>query len=418
MPIIESLQYLLIFDIYTVYLMAEGWYASLMANIAMLVSNRHDPDPRVQKEAEALVVAGHSVCIYAFDRLHEIPIQNEVINDVKIERIRIELIPYGKIYKTGKGLRKFRSIVKKKLIESPVDIVHCHDQDTCSVGLWWKKRGSGKFVFDAHDLYWTWLLLPNPNSLIRKVGALILKRRDKKYAQMADLLIVATEGINERKGYREIYHPWRKNSVTVMNAENKYSDTWNYPEKFTLGFFGNLRDYTMFKILIDAILLIEEDKRPLLRIAGTGAVSKHIKQLFAKYPEINCNISGRFDHSELKSLMDECTIQYCLYTSKRGNIEYTIPAKLFSSIACGKKVIVNSNSLSSELCNIHNLGWNVNDNDVNEISKLILKLTEIWNNLSNEEKVSDYPFGTFENTIDWNSQAQKLVEAYNGINMP
>ena len=65
---------------------------------------------------------------------------------------------------------------------------------------------------------------------------------------------------------------------------------------------------------------------------------------------------------------------------------------------------------TSALCNIHNLGWNVNDTDISEISKLILKLTEIWNNLSNEEKVSDYPFGMFENTIDWNSQAQKLVD--------
>ena len=36
-----------------------------MANVAMLVSNRHDPDPRVQKEAEALVKSGHSVCLTA-----------------------------------------------------------------------------------------------------------------------------------------------------------------------------------------------------------------------------------------------------------------------------------------------------------------------------------------------------------------
>ena len=83
-------------------MIAERCYDSLMANVAMLVSNRHDPDPRVQKEAEALVKAGHSVCIYAYDRLHEMPIQNEIINGVKIKRIRTEITPYGKIYKTGK----------------------------------------------------------------------------------------------------------------------------------------------------------------------------------------------------------------------------------------------------------------------------------------------------------------------------
>ncbi|MED5271589.1 MAG: glycosyltransferase, partial [Candidatus Thermoplasmatota archaeon] len=358
-----------------------------MANVAMLVSNRHDPDPRVQKEAEALVKAGHDVCIYAYDRLHEIEKQNERINGVEIKRIRTEITPYGKIYKTGKGLRKFRAIVKNELRNSKIDIVHCHDQDTCAVGLWWKKQGKGKFVFDAHDLYWTWLLLPNPKSIIRKVGALILKRRDKIYAQNSDLLIVATEGIGNKKGYKEIYKKWGKDSITIMNAENQYSDSWTYPNNFTIGYFGNLRDYQMFKQLIEAILLIDKKDRPSLRIAGSGAESEKIKKLFETYPEINCKITGRYEHSQLKDLMDECSIQYCVYTSKRGNIQHTIPAKLFSSIACGKKGIVNSNSLTSEVCKKYNWGWDVNDSNTKEISKLILKLKNEWDSVSDKNSL-------------------------------
>ncbi|CAI8253809.1 MAG: Uncharacterised protein [Methanobacteriota archaeon] len=384
-----------------------------MANVAMLVSNRHDPDPRVQKEAEALVKAGHNVCIYAYDRLHEIETQNEIINGVEIKRIRTEITPYGKIYKTGKGLRKFRTIVKNKLRNSKIDIVHCHDQDTCAVGLWWKRQGKGKFVFDAHDLYWTWLLLPNPKSLIRKFGALILKRRDKIYAQNSDLLIVATEGIGNKNGYKEIYKKWGKDSITIMNAENQYSDSWTYPNNFTIGYFGNLRDYRMFKQLIEAILLIDNKNRPSLRIAGSGAESEKIKKLFEKYTEINCKITGRYEHSQLKDLMDECSIQYCLYTSKRGNIKHTIPAKLFSSIACGKKGIVNSNSLTSEVCKKYNWGWDVDDSDTKAISKLILKLKNEWDSISNKNSL--FPFGNFKNNIDWDSQAEKLVKAYESL---
>lgn len=389
-----------------------------MANVAMLVSNRHDPDPRVQKEAEALVHAGHSVCIYAYDRLHEMPAQNETINGVRIERIRTEITPYGKIFKTGKGLRKFRSIIKNKLNESPVDVVHCHDQDTCAVGLWWKKQGRGKFVFDAHDLYWTWLLLPNPDSLIRKIGASLLKRRDKKYAQNADLLIVATGGNGKIKGYREVYQAWREDNLVIMNAENKYSDTWTYPDEFTIGYFGNLRDYNMFKNLINAMLLIKEEIRPKLRIAGAGAAADKIKQLFEKYPEINCHISGRYDHSQLKGLMDECTIQYCVYTSKRGNIEHTIPAKLFSSIACGKKAIVNSNSLTSEICEENDWGWSVVDTDIKGISELIMDLNRKWKEFTKTSNENLFPFGKIEDNISWDSQAEKLVNAYVELNKP
>ena len=65
--------------------------------------------------------------------------------------------------------------------------------------------------------------------------------------------------------------------------------------------------------------------------------------------------------------MDESTIQYCLYSRKRGNIEFTIPAKLFSAAACGKKAIVNFNSLASEICKQNNWGWDVNEENTVEI---------------------------------------------------
>ena len=111
--------------------------------------------------------------------------------------------------------------------------------------------------------------------------------------------------------------------------------------------------------------------------------------------------------------MDECSIQYCVYTSKRGNIQHTIPAKLFSSIACGKKGIVNSNSLTSEVCKKYNWGWDVDDSNTKEISKLILKLKNEWDSVSNKNSL--FPFGNFKNNIDWDSQAEKLVKAYESL---
>ena len=52
------------------------------------------------------------------------------------------------------------------------------------------------------------------------------------------MLIVATEGINKYKGYKEIYQSWKNKIVTIMNAENTYSDSWIYPDKFTLEWFN------------------------------------------------------------------------------------------------------------------------------------------------------------------------------------
>ena len=97
---------------------------------------------------------------------------------------------------------------------------------------------------------------------------------------------------------------------------------------------------------------------------------------------------------------------------------HTIPAKLFSSIACGKKAIVNSNSLASEICKKNEWGWSVDDTDVKGISKTILELNRKWGLLSDGENNDLFPFGTFENKINWDSQAEKLVDAYVELKRP
>jgi len=43
-----------------------------MAPIAMIATNRYDPDSRVQKEAASLVQAGHRIVVYAYDRQGDI----------------------------------------------------------------------------------------------------------------------------------------------------------------------------------------------------------------------------------------------------------------------------------------------------------------------------------------------------------
>jgi len=60
----------------------------------------------------------------------------------------------------------------------------------------------------------------------------------------------------------------------------------------------------------------------------------------------------------------------------------------------------------------------VNEENIDEISKLIENLSKKWNSLSKEEKNNQYPFGKFMNKLNWDSQAEKLVESYKKISMP
>ena len=129
-----------------------------MTSIAMVVTNRYDPDPRVHKEATALLKAGHEIKIYSFDRFHEISEGIETIDGIEVHRFRLEKPMNRGIISTKKGLDRFRKFVINELHKNPPMVVHCHDQDTCSIGLYWKNKGAtksglkkGYFVFDAHD---------------------------------------------------------------------------------------------------------------------------------------------------------------------------------------------------------------------------------------------------------------------------
>ena len=377
----------------------------------MLVSNRHDPDPRVQKEAAALVVAGHEVRVYAFDRQHELEPVVEVIDGVEVERIQLaNKVPYGGLLSTARGIRAFHRMVKSRLIDRPADVVHCHDQDTCAVGLWWQRLGRGRFVFDAHDLYWTWLLLPAPRSLLRRAGARVLKRRDSRYAAAADMLIVGTGGQGGFAGFRELYRAIGVEPIVVMNAEEEVHDIPAPPERFTIGFFGGVRDLPMFENLVEAVMGIDEPLRPRLRIAGAGTAYDEVSRLLAKaaLDGLDHTISGRFSSKDMPVLMRECSIQYCVYSTERGNIANTIPAKLFTSLAYNRRVIVNEDCLTGHLTESNRWGWCVPDGRAEPLRELLERLAGEWERV----REAEIPWGSFGDPPLWSEQAGILTKAY------
>ena len=59
-----------------------------MANVAMVVTNACDPDPRVMQSAKWLTEHGHKVTIHAYDRQQKSRLLS-IIDDVKITRYHL-----------------------------------------------------------------------------------------------------------------------------------------------------------------------------------------------------------------------------------------------------------------------------------------------------------------------------------------
>lgn len=384
-----------------------------MAKIAMVVSNRYDPDPRVQKEAASLAEAGHDVCVYAYDRQHEKQETQETIEGVVVHRLRLERSSYGSVWSVVRGVGLFNADVKRRLLSDPPDVVHCHDQDTCPVGLWWKRKGRSLikrrtyFVFDAHEFYWSYMLRRNPDSPFRKAAAGALRLRDRYYAKNADLLITVTDGIGDNPGTAQQYEEWGCRPVVVWNAPRKVEEIPALPDAFTVGFLGVIRHVEMFEWLISAIERLDPRDRPKLRIAGGGVARMQVASSLEAAAErlgIRCAITGPFDMKGHSGLMADCSVQYCLYPSSSGNIERAMPVKLFESVAYRRPVIGNSGNLMGAWIEKNGWGWTVEEGNVEQLAHALVEAKRTMENRTDLPGLAQPPL--------WEEQSELLRTSY------
>jgi glycosyltransferase involved in cell wall biosynthesis len=387
-----------------------------MADIAMLVTNRYEPDPRVHKEAASLVAAGHRVRVYAFDRQQEMPRGDEILDGVELHRLRLGHYPPGQLLAVARGLWRFAEAVKQLLLRDPPDVVHCHDQDTCAMGTWWQGQrarsgGRGLFVFDAHDFYWTYPLMADVVSPWRKLAARataeLLKLAGWHYARRADLLVTVSQAIATHPGFAELYRRWGAQPLVVWNAPRKVRKIPALPARFTVGYFGYVREPAMFRWLISAIAQLPQDERPALRIAGGGVEYAKVERLLregAQRLDLPLQLSGPFSMQDLPSLMADCSVQFCVYPLSSGNMAYTVPVKLFDAVAHGRKVIGNAQTLMGDFITANGWGEVVPEGNPESLAAALLKLRQELADTSIAPSLTAPP--------SWEEQADKLRGAY------
>lgn len=378
----------------------------------MIVSNGYDPDPRVQKEAASLVAAGHRVRVYAFDRSCEARVLHEVIDGVEIHRLQLGRYPYGAILPTLVGMRRFSSAVRERLTREPADVVHCHDQDTCSIGLWWQSRRDargrrGRFVFDAHDFYWTFLLMADQDSLLRRGAASLLKLSALRYVRRADLLITVSESIGGHPGCAELYRSWGGDPLVLWNAPPRVTVLPPLPETFTVGYLGNVRELSMFQWLVAAIESLPASERPAVRVAGGGLEQARVRAFLEREAGrlgFGLRVSGAFDMKEMPALMAECSVQFCTYPLGSGNVLRAAPVKMFDATARGRMVIGNADTLMGDFITQRDWGWVVHEGDVPELARALREARRRLQGKTQPPALTPPP--------TWEEQGDKLCAAY------
>lgn len=348
----------------------------------MVVSNSCAPDPRVLRSAFWLVEAGHQVTIHAFDRL-QLNSKSESIHGARIMRYHLGLTPYGGMGKTIKGILQFVKQVKATLKHSPPDLIYCHDADTLSIGVAMKRSHNIPFVFDMHDLHHSWIRMPAPNSIIRKLLSLKMESTMLRRARVADAIITTSGRISdgEYDGFEQYLKSKGLDSTVV---ENRPLET-SIPEKkspqleqWSIGYLGRVRELKTFTLLLEAVKLIPAAKRPKIIIAGDGIKEDEVRNLMmdaVQSGEVNAEISGAFTPIQFQGLVKHLDVMFALYPPERGNIlQGALPVKMFDAAANGIPSIVNSGCLMGELAESEGIGKAVAWDDAVATSNAMLEL--------------------------------------------
>ncbi len=353
-----------------------------MANVAMVVTNACDPDPRVMQSARWLTEQGHQVTIHAYDR-QQMSSNLSIIDDVKIIRYHLGNSPYGGLLKTGLGIRKFhKSVFSKLSVDSP-DVVVCHDADTLIVGCNIKQKLGIKLVFDMHDLQHTWVLMPNPKSLVRKAISKVMQRKLLQRIKHVDQIFTSSGALEggTYPGFKEwlLKHGY---DSTVIENRPELAEQMSLPnsQNWTISHIGRIRDLASIKLLLEAIKLIPELQRPVLHIAGDGTEYDQVKREIEQFSDnfgLKYVIGKSFQKYDLRSILEQTNIMYAMYNPERGNIaDGALSTKMFDAASLGIPSLVNADCLMGEICMLENLGKSVLWGDPEALKNALLDLKE------------------------------------------
>ena len=366
-----------------------------MARIAMVVTNACSPDPRVLRHAAWLVHEGHDVTVHAYDRQEQYPM-SENHQGARIMRYHLGKSPYGGMIKTAFGIRNFSQNVSRSLATNRPQLVYCHDADTLAIGCILKKKFNIPLVFDMHDLQHTWIRMPAPNSLLRKILSRLMEKRMLRRLKHVDSILTSSGKISDTctyLGFREYLQAYGHASVVIENRPESGSlNDKTSRDNWCVGYLGRVRDIESFQFLLDAVLFMDPKQRPSIRIAGDGVAFDSVSQLLQNAKENNdldIKITGNFDSDEFSKLIQDVDVMYAMYSPNRGNIlQGALPVKMFDAAAHGVPSVVNAECLMGEIAVSEEIGHSVEWMNTAQLAANLIQLrdTKVQLNTTSERE--------------------------------
>ncbi|ALV63887.1 Glycosyl transferase, group 1 [Thermococcus sp. 2319x1] len=374
--------------------------------IVMTVSNPFKPDPRVYKEAKSLAKHGHEVIVIAWDREGKYP-KEEVIDCIKIIRFGPKS-KYGNLLDFALKLPLFYLRTLKFILRHDYDAIHTHDFDTAILGLLAKILRRKKWIYDVHDLYYTFFSMEGEKeNFLEK----LIQRLDMFLAKSSNVVIVATQSIGGKyEGLREYYIKSGINPekiVTIWNVPEvesflKHEElNLKKPKKFTIGFIGSQRTISNFIRLFEAV---KNEKNSKILFVGTGKVAEELKRTVKeKYRNLDIEFIGSVPYKLIPNYYKLCNVMYAYYPP-RENVKRAIAIKVFEAAILGIPVIVNADSLMEDFVKKYRCGATISTPTVNDVQRAL-----------EDVKLVKFSPKYIRRKWNWRNEERKLIRTYHRV---
>ena len=375
--------------------------------ILMLLSNSFDPDPRVHREAKALVDAGYSVTILGWDRDKNTR-KKEIIDGIQVERIYVKSTH-------GRGSSQMFFLVLFWLkafwlgLFKKFDIVHAHDFDTLPLGYILAKVKRAKIVYDSHESYVDMLhTLP---AIIRKTVFSL----ENYFMKRVDLVITVGEILRnylQERGARNICIVGNWQDPAAFN----FTQAEIQAEKNRLGigksqkvitFIANLGKERRVEELIKAVSLTPDS---YLILGGDGACSAEANEAAERFE--NIAYLGRVAPERVPFYTVLGDIIYYGFDPDNPNARFSAPNKLFECLAAGRAVLTADFGEIGKIVKENECGVIIFDYSIEEITQAI--------NAMSPEDLAIYNRNSLvasERFYSWDIAKESLLSNYTTISL-
>jgi glycosyltransferase involved in cell wall biosynthesis len=362
--------------------------------ILMLLSNEYRPDPRVEKEARTLVMAGFEVTVICWDREHRYPAER-MESGVRIVRVRTGLV--GSKPEMARRYPSFLLAVLREAKRREWDVVHAHDLDTLPCGLMVARLKGRPLVYDAHEHYSRMVEDDVPGIVVP-----ILDRVEGSLVKRTDRIIAANDMI------AEYLQPHAKSKISVvMNCIDPPSVTQRPPssEESTIFYGGALEPQ---RYVLEVARAIAGKPGVRMRIAGTGSLQAEVEEIVSTSK--NIEYLGYLDQKRMREEITSADLMVALLDPSNENNRIGTPNRLFEAMALGTPVLASEGTLSGRIVRSEESGYTLEWNE-SGLMEIMLKLKAP----GERERLGGNGIRAVKERYNWEEMSRRLIQLYREV---